>query len=276
MSIDEQLESNELDFERFDYNKTMDPVAFIGGIIGVAVLFVGVLILPGWARAAGDFWEETGTPKQEPFEYVEARLLKWGEVKDKEALPDRIVPALPTAPEEVIPLDTNENKPESAKPVEKKPPRQADATADDKLREVFERARAFAEVQDDYIPEGHPDGVPDGDVTDPALASMGATYGRRITRLIQERLVVPTLLSESQKDKLSAKILLKFDIDMSIVEFEFIKKSGNRIFDDAIQNAIDRVRAEVRTLPAPPEVIAPTVFGGGIAIKIHGKDSQYE
>ena len=63
---------------------------------------------------------------------------------------------------------------------------------------------------------------------------------------------------------------------MSIIKFEFLKKSGNTIFDDAIQNAIDRVRIEVRKLPAPPEAIAPTVFGAGIAIKIHGKDSQYE
>ncbi len=251
-----------------------DPLALIGGVASIILLSAVTLALPTLA-AVGVAFDDESTGDVEPFEYVEARLLKWGEIKDKDALPDRIVPALPTAPDEVLALDRNENKPEPEKKVDK-PKRQVGAVTDDKLRQVFDNARAFAEIQDDYIPEGHPDGVPDGDVTDPALASMGATYGRRITRLIQERLIVPTLISEGQKNKLKAKILLKFDIDMTIVSLKFIKKSGNAMFDDAIQNAIDRVRLEVRNLPTPPEAIAPTVFGGGIAIKIHGKDSEYE
>ncbi|MDJ0762442.1 MAG: TonB C-terminal domain-containing protein [Myxococcota bacterium] len=251
-----------------------DPVAFVGAVVSVVLLGMFLVALPKLAAAAGSFGDDSGG-RGEPFEYVEARLLKWGEIKDKEALPDRIVPALPTAPEETLPLDRNENKAEPpAKP--KKPARQRGAVTDEKLRQVFDKARAFAEIQDDFVPEGHPDGVPDGDVTDPALASMGATYGRRITRLIQERLMVPTLISEAQKNKLKAKIHLKFDIDMTIVSFKFIKKSGNALYDDAIQNAVDKVRIEVRNLPAPPEAIAPRVFGGGIVINLRGQDSPYE
>jgi len=147
---------------------------------------------------------------------------------------------------------------------------------DNKLREVFEKARAFAEVQDDYVPEGHPDGVPEGDVTDPALASIGATYGHRIRSIITERWVVPTLLSEAELKKLRAKVLLRFDIDMSIAKMEFVERSGNRLFDDSIQNAIDRVRQEVKTLPPPPEAIAAKVFGSGIVLKINGQEAQYE
>ncbi|MCP4674570.1 MAG: TonB C-terminal domain-containing protein [Deltaproteobacteria bacterium] len=276
MRFGEEILFDEIQADRPSSWSRTDPIAVVGGAMGVIVLCALLLALPVIAAARGlSDDEEEGT--MEPFEYVEARLLKWGEIKDKEALPDRIVPALPTAPEEVLALDRNENKPEpDPKKKVKKPKRQAGAVTDDKLRQVFDKARAFAEIQDDYIPEGHPDGVPDGDVTDPALASMGATYGRRITRLIQERLIVPTLISEGQKRKLKAKILLKFDIDMTIASFKFLKKSGNAMFDDAIQNAVDRVRLEVRNLPTPPEAIAPKVFGGGIAIKIHGKDSEYE
>jgi hypothetical protein len=206
---------------------------------------------------------------------VEARLLKWGEVKDPKALPDRIVPALPTAPEEVLPLDRNSQKKEPQVKTEK-PKRQAGAVMDDKLRQVFEKARAFAEVQDNYIPEGHPDGVPDGDVTDPALASMGATYGHRINRIFLERWVVPTLLSEKVKDKSKVKVLIRVNIEMVITDVKFIKKSGNTMFDNSVQTAIDRVRQEVRTLPAPPEVLAPKIFGGGIVLKFNGRDAQYE
>ena len=70
------------------------------------------------------------------------------------------------------------------------------------------------------------------------------------------------------------KILLKFDIDMTIVQFKILKRSGNRLFDDSIQNAIDRVRAEVKRLPTPPEAIAGVVFGRGIAITLHGADAR--
>ena len=251
-----------------------DPFALAGGICGVLTVLGVLLALPVIATA-GSPEEGRSDSNQEPFEYVEARLLKWGEIKDPDALPDRVVPALPTAPEEVLALDRNAEKKEPEKKVEK-PKRQAGAVTDDKLRQVFDRARAFAEIQDNYIPEGHPDGVPDGDVTDPALASLGATYGHRINRIFLERWVVPTLLSEKAKDKSKAKVLIRVDVNMVITDVKFIKKSGNAMFDDSVQTAIDRVRQEVRTLPAPPEMLASKIYGGGIVLKFNGRDAQYE
>lgn len=247
-----------------------DPVALASGAGSVIVFLVIVLMLPTLA-AAKDDPAGKGTGAQ-PFEYIEARILKLGEEKDDSKLPDREVPAMPTAPDEVLPLDTDENR---AEPEEKeKPERQRDAVSDDKLREVFDRARAFAEIQDDYVPEGHPDGVPDGDVTDPALASMGATYGRRVVREIGVR--YPTLLDEGTLKGLRAKVHIRVGADMRVIDFAFKKKSGNQLFDDAIQNSIDRLIAERRPLPDPPEAIAGAIFGGGIVITFHGRDGQYE
>lgn len=251
-----------------------DPVALVGGALSVVALFAFLLALPKIATAGG-ILDSKDEAQIEPFEYIEARLLKWGEVKNKDALPDRIVPALPTAPEDVIALDRDENKPEP-EVKEKKEKRQAGAVVDDKLRQVFDKARAFAEIQDDYIPEGHPDGVPDGDVTDPALASIGATYGHRIKRIFLDRWIVPTLLSEGALKKLKAKVNIKVDIDMVIVSVDFLKKSGNEMFDDSVKNAIDKVRVEVRSLPAPPEAIASNIFGGGINLTFNGSEASYE
>ena len=253
-------------------NRT-DPIALAGGSLGVVIVMGVVLALPFLASAAVSLSEQQSeTP---PFEYIEARLLKFGEIKDKEALPDRIVPALPTAPEAVLPLDRNERKPPPKK-TEKPPKKQAGAVTDDKLREVFDKARAFAEIQDDYVPEGHPDGVPEGEVTDPALASIGATYGHRIKRIFLERWVVPTLLPQNVLEKLGAKVNIRVDVNMVIIQARFLKKSGNAMFDDSVQNAIDRVRTEVRTLPEPPEAIASNIFGGGINIKFNGREATYE
>jgi hypothetical protein len=254
--IDDQLfEGSDLELDEKPERRGSDPVAMVIGAAGVIAFVVGILLLP--------------------LEYIEARLLKFGEVKDDTKLPDRIVPPLPTAPDEVLPLDTNEDK---AAPEEEddKPLKQADAVSDDRLREVFDKARAFAEIQDDYVPEGHPDGVPDGDVTDPALASIGATYSHRLMRLFLDRFVVPTLLSEAELAKLDATVLIKVDIEMVIVSVRFVDESGNAMFDDSVRNAIDRVRVEVRNLPAPPEVIAPKVFGAGIRLKFNGREATYE
>jgi len=250
-----------------------DPVALVGGAGAVIIALVAMLLLPMISEARQK--EDTLKVDSPPFEYIEARLLKFGEVKDDTKLPDRIVPALPTAPGEVLSLDMDENKPEP-KIEDDKPARQADAVTDDKLREVFDKARAFAEIQDDYIPEGHPDGVPDGDVTDPALASLGATYGHRIKRFFLDRWIVPTLLSEGELANLKVKVNIKVDIEVVIVSVTFLRKSGNRMFDDSVQNAIDRVGKEVRNLPTPPEAIAARVFGSGINLTFNGREASYE
>ncbi len=251
-----------------------DPVAMAAGTAGVIVAVVIMLLLPVISSAFES--EEPGFVPVKPFEFVEARLLKLGEIKDDTKLPDRVVPPKATAPEEVLPLDTNENKPEPPKKAEEKKEIQPDAVPDDKLREVFEKARAFAEIQDDFVPEGHPDGVPDGDVTDPALASMGATYGRRIMRLIQERWVVPTLISDTERNKLKVKIILKFDPEMTIIDFKILKKSGNKLFDDSVSNAIEQLQKDVKHLPEPPDEIAPNIYGGGLAVNLYGADAPVQ
>lgn len=251
-----------------------DPVALAGGTGGVIIALTGLLLLPGFSKMQPD--APISDNGNAPFKYVEARLLKQGEIKDEEALPDRIVPALPTAPEEVLPLDTKEQKPEPVKKQPKESEPQADAVTDEKLRQVFDNARAFAEIQDDYVPEGHPDGVPDGDVTDPALASLGDTYGRRITRYIQERLVYPTIIPDEVLKKLSVKIIIKFNVDMRIISYEVKKKSGNALFDDAVTNAIERTQKEAKDLPPPPEAIAPRIYGGGLMTTLHGADAPMQ
>jgi hypothetical protein len=245
-----------------------DPVALAVGASGVIAVVVGALLLPVIAAAV----EEPAIKSAvQPFEYIEARLLKQGEIKDDTKLPDRIVPALPTAPDEILPLDMDENKEAVDDP--DKAEKQPDAVSDDKLREVFDKARAFAEIQDDYVPEGAPDGVPDGDVTDPALASIGNTYAHKLMRVFADRLVYPTLLSDDELKRLKAKVHFRVDVDMVITDVEFVDKSGNAMFDDAVQNAIDKVRAEVRNLPPPPEAIAPVVFGGGVNLTFNGADA---
>ena len=265
------------DFTKIDIDtvaplaRNADPVALVGGFTGLFATLVGMLLLPS-VLGAVTVATHPQAPAQDPFSYVEARLLRKGEIKEPDRLPDRIVPQLPTAPEEVLPLDRQERKPQvEAKPVEKK---QRDAGDDDKRRQVFDRARAFDEIQDDYVPVGHPDGVPDGDVSDPALASAGDMYAREISQLISERWVISTLISDAERKKLRVTVLLRFNASMGISAFQITHKSGNALFDDSVLHAIERLQTEVRRLPDPPEAVAPRVFGGGLSIRLHGVDAE--
>ncbi|MCU0663463.1 MAG: TonB C-terminal domain-containing protein, partial [Myxococcota bacterium] len=242
------------------------PLALLAGATSTMIMAALMIALPTISAAAAK-----PNPKHKPFEFIEARLLKAGEIKDPDKMPDRIAPVQATAPEEVLPLDSNAQKQE--RDTEKKTERQREAVDDNKLRQVYDKARAFAEIQD-VVPEGHPDGVPDGDVTDPRLASLGDMYGRKIMKLIQERWLVATIFSNEELKRLHAKLVLRFDVDMSISSYEISKSSGNRRFDDSILAAVETVKVEVKTLPSPPEAIAAQIFGGGIEIKMNGASAE--
>jgi len=231
-------------------------------------LVAGIIVFLSLSSAGG----KTMDSSAKPINFIAARLVRQGKPPDPKKLPDRIVPALPTAPPKTIPLDQNEAKaPPPQKPKEEAQP---DAVKDDKLRKVFNRARAFGEVTDNNVEEGSPDGVPEGEVTDPNEAALGDLYATRLYRLFKDRWVVPTLIAEKELDKMSCQVVIQLDADLSIHKFQIFKSSGNQLFDDSVLNAIQRVRDEVRKLPEPPSEIAPILFSAGMVLRFHGKDAS--
>jgi len=234
-----------------------------GIVTGLAVLLT---VSPGMSSSL------SGKKPEGPINFIPARLVRLGKPPDPNAMPQRVVPALPTAPPDSVAVSKEENPPPpKEKPAKDK--RQTDALDDEKLRKVFNRARAFGEITDDYMPEGSPDGVPEGEVTDPSQAQLGDIYATKLYRLFKDRWVVPTLISEKDLDDLKCSILIQLDADLSIHNYRVHRSSGNRLFDDSVLNAIKRINDEVRRLPEPPAPLAPVLFSAGLVLRFHGKDA---
>ncbi len=108
--------------------------------------------------------------------------------------------------------------------------------------------------------------------SDKKLEELGATYGHKIKSIFMEKWILPSALSTEELEGLTAKVNMKFNLDMSIISTSIINSSGNKLFDDSVLGAIDRVRKESPSLPSPPEEIEANVFGGGINVKFKGAE----
>ena len=245
----------------------------VGGTFLFDLLFVGAIlaILRGGALLGLIAEEEPAEEKEVSF--IAARLVKLGTPpEDSKALPHRKVPALATGPKDTVPLSTEMNPPDNPPPEGKAA--LPFAVEDPKLREIFDTARAFAEVTDNPVVEGMPDGVPEGEVTDPALAKAGDLYATKLYKIFKNLWVVPSLISEKERMTLVAKVKLVIGADLKIHDATIVKKSGNGQFDGSVMEIFKKFEAENMRLPEPPDEIAGKLFEGGLVIRFHGKDFQ--
>jgi hypothetical protein len=250
---------------------TMLAVAVAGSLLVHSALFLSLLAaqLLGIAPASRDV-EVPDRPA--PFGLVPARLVRLGEQPEKGKLPDRIVPALPTAPDDGVPVADKLDPP---------PPKNRNATKrplnpveDDKVRDVLSRIRAFGEITDNVTTTGDPSGVPEGDVGDPALAQAGSLWARQVCQVIKAYVVFPTIIPQEQLKRLKCKVELKVGRDRIPMEAKIAEKgtSHNRFFDQAVLDSFEEMRIKLVKLPPPPQELEENLYGPGLIINIYGRD----
>jgi len=244
--------------------------ASVAGTIIFDLVFVGIIML--FIHGGGILGLVSDEEEEETeVSFIVARLVKLGTPpEDTDSLPHRKVPALATGPKDKIPVSTELNPPENEPPSEEKA--LPFAVDDPKLREIFDTARAFAEIQDNPTVEGHPDGVPEGEVTDPALAKAGDLYATKLYKMFKNLWVVPSLITEKERQGLVVKVKIEIGTDLKISDYKLVKKSGNGQFDASVVEIFRKLEAEGRKLPEPPDEIAEKLFEGGLVIRFHGKD----
>jgi outer membrane biosynthesis protein TonB len=173
-----------------------------------------------------------------------------------ESPPPAASAAKPTAPVMVPPTPPSPSaKPSFAKtePAPKKQPSR---------QELMDRAlaraagKASAEPREAPDPEraGQATGSPEGTA---ATAEEGDAYFTAVHDAIQENYVVPSVISERERLYLVATVLAYIGPNGQILKHEFQKRSGNAVFDQALELAIQRTK-----LPPPPEAIARVVREG--------------
>lgn len=225
------------------------------------------------------FFENRGILQEEkklgkPIEFIPARLLKLGRTPEKtNRFPQRIVPALATAPPEGIPVS---KQPTPPKKIESKEERVSYAVEDEKFRRALARAKAYAEIQEKPPEEGDPSGVEWGTLTDPAKVSAGNFYATYLYRIFKERWIIPVLIDENTQRKLKCQAFIKINRELRIEDYKIVRSSGNLLFDNSVIDAIKRVDAEIKHLSPPPQIIADYIFNYGIIIDFYGSDATRE
>jgi len=262
---------------RFSYSSTLTEGVLIHLLSLFFTVFLNIIALgtlffiskTGLAGESGK-GKEDNFGKKEPIQFIPATLVKLGTPPDPDGVLHRKVPALATGPKDKIPVSTELNVPKKNYPEDEKAP--MFAVEDSKIRKVFEKARAFAEITDNPAIEGLPDGVPEGEVTDPSLVKAGNIYATKLYRIFKEMWVVPSYMSQKEIESLMVKVRVIISPDLKISDYKLVKKSGNSGFDASVIEIFKKFETEGRSLPEPPDEIASKLFEGGLEIRFYGKD----
>jgi colicin import membrane protein/protein TonB len=196
---------------------------------------------------------------------IVARLVRQGELRPRELLP-RKEASPPPAPREPDPAPTPPaaEPPPPAKvaapapaaaPPKPAPPAKAGparAGTGDAL------ASALSRIEKDQKVYGDPDGHPLGDADE---GEAGDQYLALVSRALQESYVLPTTISERDRMHLRAVVVLYIEADGRVSRHEFESRSGNAVFDAALERAIRSAR-----LPPPPAEHRARYRSQGLAV----------
>ena len=251
--------------------RTVFSIAIVGSFLvhGLLVLTLLAARLLGLTPAPPDLTSSAGPP---PVGIIPARLVRLGEQPEKGKLPDRIVPALPTAPNDGVPVSkTLEPPPVKEQTKAHRPLRPVE---DEKVRDVLSRIRAFGEITDHATTTGDPSGVLGGDVSDPALAQAGSLWARQLSQVIKAYITYPTIIPQEELRRLHCKVELKVGRDRIPTEAKLAEKgtSHNRFFDQAVLDSFEEMRLKLVKLPPPPQELEENLYGPGLILNIYGRD----
>jgi colicin import membrane protein/protein TonB len=178
-----------------------------------------------------------------------ARLVRLGEPRPRELLPRKVEPPpAADARPDAAPVPAAPAAP-APRPG---PSAQAVATPRATSRPASERSggarngRRLSSVisgMKQELAEGSPDGDPLGDSSE----AVGDQYLAQVVRALRQNYRVPSTIGERERLYLQGTIVLFIEPDGRVLRHEFSKRSGNPVFDDALERAVRDTR-----LPPPP------------------------
>jgi colicin import membrane protein len=177
---------------------------------------------------------------------IVAKLVRLGEPRPKELLPRKEEPPpgdpgppAPAAPEAPAPPTPR------AAPAAKATPRATAKPADHGgTRPAGSRLASVLHDVKRELAAGRADGDPSGDASE---GSEGDQYLGLVVQALRQSYRLPTTLSERERLFLQGTLLLFVEPDGRISRFEFLKRSGNSTFDEALERAVRQTR-----VPPPP------------------------
>ncbi|HET9594789.1 MAG TPA: TonB C-terminal domain-containing protein, partial [Anaeromyxobacteraceae bacterium] len=181
---------------------------------------------------------------------ISARLVRLGEKRPEHFLPRKEAPPpepAPAAAPQPAPAAVAKPAPPAA-PVPRAPaappkprPSSAAAGAGDALASALSRVRRDKALSEPVY--GDPNGDPSGDSSE----GEGDQYLALVVRALRDSYILPATLSEPDRARLQATVVLYLDQNGGLLRYAFEAHSGNDAFDSALERAIRAAR-----IPPPP------------------------
>ena len=218
--------------DQYSYLKPQ-PMVWIS-ILGSAAAHAGLIVL----LIIGGLAKESGGREHVKI----TALLKKGKPRPKDWLPRKPPAAVPAPPATARP-------PKDAKKVDSKAARKTSPRVD-YGKDMASALNGLAkDGGKDREVEGSPDGVDEGTAL---IAEKGNEYMTKVYSAVKGQYSVPEIISERERMFLNAIVVITINARGQIKNLTFEKRSGNQIFDSAIEAAI---RRSAPFPPPPPELV---------------------
>jgi outer membrane biosynthesis protein TonB len=232
--------------------------------LGLALALLFHVVVLGAAFVLPQMFDKPH-PMQKP---IIAHMVALGKPRDQRLLPRKESPP-PAAAASLAPAAPSLAP--SAPQVSKKPAVVAKAEAPPapkplSRQQMMERALARAAGKASTEPREPPDperaGSEKGSAQGTAAsAEEGDEYFTAVHDAILENYVVPSVISERERLYLTATVLAYIGPQGQILKHELQKKSGNNVFDQALELAIQHTK-----LPPPPDGLARELRESGLVL----------
>lgn len=220
--------------------------AWVVGSVGAHVVLIGFC---WWmARDTGPIIDLNAKP-------IQAHLVRLGEKRDEKLLPRMQANTPPPAPEPVaVPSKPTPSEPLQPKP-KPKPKPQAKPNINQQLFSMFDKTKPTHPDN----PTGDANGDPEGDVDQ---ADESERYFGILSSRIKRNYDVSSAISDAERVRLVAKIVVYIDAQGRVLHTEWAAKSTNDLFNSAVQAAVQKAGP----FPPPPKFLANDLANVGVAL----------
>jgi TonB family protein len=174
-------------------------------------------------------------------------LLKKGKPRPKEWLPRKEPAAAPAPPKTARPPKDAKDRKKAAHP------------ASSRVDYSKDMSSALKDLAKDEEREGSENGVDEGTAL---IAEKGNEYMTKVYSAVKGQYSVPEIITERERMFLNATVVITLNARGQIKDLTFEKRSGNQVFDSAIEAAIRRAAP----FPPPPPELAGKYASEGIGI----------
>ena len=232
--------------EQYAYLKPQ-PMVWIS-ILGSAAAHAGLIIL----LIIGGLIKDSGEREHVKI----TALLKKGKERPKDWLPRKPPAAAPAPPKNV--RSSKDAKKTDSKA--RKTPSRVDYSGD--MNAIME-GLAKEGGKDEEV-EGSPDGVEEGTAL---IAQKGNEYMTKVYSAVKGQYSVPKVITERERQFLAATVVITINARGQIKNLTFEKRSGNQVYDSAIEAAIRRAAP----FPPPPPELVDKYSSEGIGIEFDAR-----